>query len=104
MADSRRPPHDRTLNPSRKEPGHVEIQLDGGNYELRPTAEAFVRVSLTRNVGEAHVDAAVKAGNIDADAFGRSTGGHFPYLSWSGTGQYSLQATLGAGNLELRRQ
>ncbi len=156
--------------------GHVEMQLDGGNYELRPAADSRIRVTLSRNVGQAkaeitidgtaghvvvrdtphnnfqaivevpsrtdlvvhlkggnlslagitgnkdiestagnteirvgdpndyaQVDASVKAGNIDTDAFGRSTGGLFPHLSWSGPGQYSLQATLGAGNLELRR-
>jgi hypothetical protein len=157
--------------------GHVEMQLDGGNYEIRPAVDNRVRVTLRGHVGQAkaeiavdgaeghvvvqdtphnnfqatievpsrtdlvvhlkggnlslagiagnkdvesaagntgirvgdpndyaRVDASVKAGNIDTNAFGKSTGGLFPHLSWSGPGKYSLQATLGAGNLELRRQ
>ncbi len=156
--------------------GRVEMELDGGDYEIRPAADARIRVTLSRNVGQAkadvtidgtagrisvldtpdgnfravievpsvtdlvvrlkggnllvagvtghktvdstagnteihvgdpndyaRVDASVKAGNIETDAFGRSTSGLFPHLSWTGPGKYVLQATLGAGNLELRR-
>jgi len=33
--------------------GHIEMQLDGGNYEIRPAAGDQVRVSLGGNTGDA---------------------------------------------------
>src|SRR5439155_23188750 len=36
--------------------GHVEMQLDGGNYELRPAVDTRIRVTLSRNVGQAKAE------------------------------------------------
>src|SRR5437867_7305776 len=36
--------------------GHVEMQLDGGNYELRPAADTHIRVTLGWNVRQAKVE------------------------------------------------
>jgi hypothetical protein len=72
--------------------GNKDIQSHAGNAEI--------------SVGDPNdyssVDASVKAGNIDADAFGGSKSGLFRHFKWSGRGKYTLQAHLGAGNLELR--
>ena len=48
------------------------------------------------------VDAAVKVGNLNAGPFGDSGSGVSPHLKWSGPGKYTLRASLGAGNLELK--
>jgi hypothetical protein len=72
--------------------GNKDIESHAGNAEI--------------SVGDPNdyssVDASVKAGNIDADAFGGSKSGLFRHFKWSGRGKYTLQAHLGAGNLELR--
>ena len=155
--------------------GKIDMQLDGGSYEIRPAAGNQVRVTLSGNTGNAKVelttsgthadvkvkdtphnnfqatievpkaadlvvrltggnlvmaaitgnkdvesyggnvqiavgdpneyasvDAAVKAGDIDAKVFGGSKSGLFQQFTWSGHGKYTLRAHLGAGNLELR--
>jgi hypothetical protein len=155
--------------------GKIDMQLDGGSYEIRPAAGNHIRVTLSGNAGNAKVelttsgthadvrvkdtphnnfqatievpnaadlvvrltggnlviaaitgnkdvesyggnvqiavgdpneyasvDAAVKAGDIDARVFGGSKSGLFQQFTWSGHGKYTLRAHLGAGNLELR--
>jgi hypothetical protein len=155
--------------------GKIDMQLDGGSYEIRPAAGNQIRVTLSGNIGNAKVDlatngthadvkvkdtphnnfqatievpkaadlvvrltggnlvigaitgnkdvesyggnvqiavgdpndyssvdAAVKAGDIDAKVFGGSKSGLFQQFNWSGHGKYTLRAHLGAGNLELR--
>ena len=155
--------------------GKIDMQLDGGSYEIRPAAGNQIRVTLSGNTGNAKVDlatngthadvkvkdtphnnfqatievpkaadlvvrltggnlvigvitgnkdvesyggnvqiavgdpndyssvdAAVKAGDIDAKVFGGSKSGLFQQFNWSGHGKYTLRAHLGAGNLELR--
>ena len=155
--------------------GKIDMQLDGGSYEIRPAAGNHIRVTLSGNVGNAKVElttsgthgdvkvkdtphnnfqatievpkaadlvvrltggnlvmaevtgnkdvesyggnvqiavgdpneyssveAAVKAGDIDAGAFGGSKSGLFQQFKWWGRGKYTLRAHLGAGNLELR--
>jgi hypothetical protein len=155
--------------------GKIDMQLDGGSYEIRPAAGNHIRVTLNENAGNAKVelttsgthadvkvkdtphnnfqatievpkaadlvvrltggnlvmaavngnkdvesyggnvqivvgdpnqyssvDAAVKAGDIDAGVFGGSKSGLFQQFKWSGHGKYTLRAHLGAGNLELR--
>jgi hypothetical protein len=52
----------------------------------------------------AHVEASVKAGDINAPAFGASKSGLLQSVKWSGKGKYTLRATLGAGNLELKEK
>ena len=155
--------------------GKIEMQLDGGDFTIRPAADDRVRIGFSGNVGSAkaeltvngtqatlavrdtphnnfhatlevpkvadllirikggnvemsaitgnkdfesgagnaeiavgnandysHADASVKVGNLDAGPFGESQGGLAPHLTWSGPGKYTLHATLGAGNLELK--
>ena len=155
--------------------GKIDMQLDGGSYEIRPAADNHIRVTVSGNAGNAKVeltttgthadvkvkdtphnnfqatievpkaadlvvrltggnlvmaaitgnkdvesyggnvqiavgdpneyssvDAAVKAGDIDAKVFGGSKSGLFQQFTWSGHGKYTLRAHLGAGNLELR--
>ena len=40
--------------------------------------------------------------NLNAGPFGDSGSGLSPQLKWSGPGKYTLRASLGAGNLELK--
>jgi hypothetical protein len=155
--------------------GSIEMQLDGGNYEIRPASGDAIRVSFGGNTGSAtaeittagphanlaikdtphnnfkatvevprtadlvlhltggnlelasiagnkdidskagnvtvavgdandysSVDASVTAGNLDAGPFGKSDSGIGNRFKWSGPGKYTLHATLGAGNLELK--
>jgi hypothetical protein len=49
------------------------------------------------------VDATVRAGEITATPFGRTTGGLFRSLHWNGGGKYTLHAKLAAGDLKLVR-
>src|SRR6185295_2072233 len=36
--------------------GHVDMQLDGGNYDLRPAADMRIRVTLSGNAGQAKAE------------------------------------------------
>jgi hypothetical protein len=154
--------------------GRIDMQLDGGGYEVRPAADDHIRVTLNGNTGNAKVeltangphanvqvkdtphnfhatievpkaadlvirlsggdlvmaaitgnkdvesyggdikiavgdpndyssvDASVKAGDIQAGAFGGSKSGLLQHFTWSGPGKYTLRANLGAGSLSLR--
>jgi hypothetical protein len=155
--------------------GSIEMQLDGGNYEIRPASGDQIRVSFGGNTGSAtaevtatgahanlaikdtphnnfkatvevpqtadlvlhltagnlemaaiagnknidskagnvtvvvgdssnysSVDASVTAGNLDAGPFGKADSGIGNHFKWSGSGKYTLHASLGAGNLELK--
>ncbi len=90
----------------------IKIRLSAGNLVVAPITGNKDIESHAGNaeisVGDANdylsVDASVTAGNIDADAFGGSKSGLFRHFKWSGRGKYTLQAHLGAGNLELRSQ
>jgi hypothetical protein len=155
--------------------GRIEMQLDGGSYEVRPSADNLVRIATDEHIGDAgvavttegtnarveakntpnhftatidvpaaadlvihlkagelvigaiagnkdldsyagnitivvgnpddyaSVDATLKAGDIQASAFGGSKSGVMPHFIWSGPGKHTLRADLGAGNLVLRR-
>jgi hypothetical protein len=48
------------------------------------------------------VDAAVKAGDLNARPFGGSKSGLLQSFAWSGKGKYTLRAHLGAGDLQLK--
>ena len=52
----------------------------------------------------ARVEASVKAGDINAPAFGASRSGLLQSVKWTGKGKYALRATLGAGNLVLKEK
>ena len=62
---------------------------------------------LTIEVGEGtqyrQVDASVRFGEISPVPFGRSKGGIFRSFHWTGSGQYTINARLFAGDLKLVR-
>jgi hypothetical protein len=88
----------------------VSVHLSGGNLEIGPIAgnkdidskAGNVTISIPNSKDYGTVDATVKVGNLDAGPFGTSDSGLSPHLKWSGSGKYTLRASLGAGNLELK--
>ena len=88
----------------------LTVHLSGGNLEVAAITGNKDIDSMAGNVGIAipnsndygTVDAAVKVGNLNAGPFGDSGSGLSPHLKWSGSGKYTLRASLGAGNLELK--
>ena len=88
----------------------LTVHLSGGNLEVAAIAGNKEIDSKAGNVGIAipnandygTVDATVKVGNLNAGPFGDSGSGLSPHLKWSGSGKYTLRASLGAGNLELK--
>jgi hypothetical protein len=88
----------------------LTVHLSGGNLEVAAIAGNKDIDSKAGNVGIAipnandygTVDATVKVGNLNAGPFGDSASGLSPHLKWSGSGKYTLRASLGAGNLELK--
>lgn len=81
--------------------GNLEVGAITGNKDIDSKA-GNVGISIPNSGDYAAVDAAVKVGNLDAGPFGESGSGLSPRLKWSGPGKYTLHATLGAGNLELK--
>ena len=81
--------------------GNLEIAAITGNKDIDSQA-GNVGISIPNSNDYGTVDAAVKVGNIDAGPFGHSDSGLSPHLKWSGPGKYTLRASLGAGNLELK--
>ena len=71
--------------------GNKDVESYGGN----------VQIAVGDPTDYARVDAAVKAGEIDAQPFGGSKSGLMQEFIWSGSGKYTLRAHLGAGNLVL---
>jgi hypothetical protein len=82
--------------------GGGELAVGGikGNKDVESYA-GNVRIAVGDPNDYTHVDAAVKAGDIDARPFGGSKSGLLQTFTWSGTGKYTLRAHLGAGNLVL---
>lgn len=87
----------------------LDIELSAGDLKVRGI-EGNKTLSMwagdvTIEVGEAdlyrRVDATVRAGEISARPFGRTTGGLFRSLHWAGHGKYTLNAKLTAGDLKL---
>jgi hypothetical protein len=87
------------------------VRLTGGNLKVAAIAGSKDIESMAGNVEIAvgdpsqysRVDGSVKAGNIEAGAFGGSKSGLFQHFTWTGTGTHALRATLGAGNLSFHR-
>ena len=79
-----------------------ELNVDGitGNKDVESLA-GNVRIAVGDPSQYASVDAAVKAGDLDARPFGGSKSGLLQDFTWSGSGKYTLRAHLGAGNLVL---
>ena len=88
----------------------LTVRLSGGNLEVAAITGNKDIDSKAGNVGIAipnsndygTIDAAVKVGDLNARPFGNSGSGLSPHLKWSGSGKYTLRASLGAGNLELK--
>ncbi len=81
--------------------GDLEIAAISGNKDIE-TGGGNVEIAVGDPKDYSHVDASVKAGNLEAGVFGESRSGLFPHFEWSGPGKYTLHVNLGAGNLELR--
>jgi hypothetical protein len=81
--------------------GNLEVGAIAGNKEIDSNA-GNVGISIPNANDYSTVDGSVKAGNLEAGPFGESSSGLAPHLKWSGPGKYTLRATLGAGNLQLK--
>jgi hypothetical protein len=82
--------------------GEFTMAAITGNKDIESTA-GNVTVDIADPNEYAEVDTSVKAGEIEAAPFGGSKSGILPHFTWSGQGKYKLHATLGAGNLVLRK-
>jgi hypothetical protein len=82
--------------------GNLEVAAIKGNKDIDSKA-GNVEIAVPNSNDYGAVDASVAAGNLDAGPFGDSGSGLAPHLKWSGSGKYTLHASLGAGNLELKR-
>jgi hypothetical protein len=81
--------------------GNLEVAAITGNKDIDSKA-GNVEISIPNANDYATVEAAVTVGNLDAGPFGTSGSGLSPHLKWSGTGKYTLRASLSAGNLGLK--
>ena len=81
--------------------GNLEVAAITGNKDIDSKA-GNVGIAIPNSNDYGTVDATVKVGNLNAGPFGDSGSGLAPHLKWSGSGKYTLRASLGAGNLELK--
>jgi hypothetical protein len=81
--------------------GNLDMAAIAGNKDIESTA-GNVTILVGNPDDYASVDAAVKAGDLNAPAFGGAKSGLLQQFNWSGRGKYRLRVRLGAGNLELR--
>lgn len=82
--------------------GELKIAAITGNKDVESYA-GNVEIAVGDSNDYAQVDAAVKAGELDASPFGGSKSGLMQNFTWSGSGKHTLRAHLGAGNLMLRK-
>src|SRR5258708_3750465 len=82
--------------------GELAIEPIAGNKDITSNA-GEIKVAVGNPDDYASVDATLKAGEIDAAAFGGSKGGVMPHFTWSGPGKRTIRANLGAGRLVLQR-
>lgn len=88
----------------------LTVHLTGGNLDVAAITGNKDIDSKAGNIGIAipnandygNVEASVQAGDLNGGPFGQSGSGLSPHLKWSGSGKYTLRASLGAGNLELK--
>lgn len=78
--------------------GELKIGAITGNKDVESYA-GNVEIAAGDPNDYSRVDAAVKAGELDARPFGGSKSGLMQDFTWSGNGKYTLRAHLGAGNL-----
>lgn len=81
--------------------GNLEVAAITGNKDIDNKA-GNVRIAIPDSNDYGTVEATVQAGDLNGGPFGHSSSGLSPQLKWSGTGKYTLHASLGAGNLELK--
>jgi hypothetical protein len=81
--------------------GNLEMAAITGNKNIESGA-GNMEIAVGNSQDYASVDASNKAGNIDANPFGKSESGVMKHITWSGPGKYTLRVDLGAGNLELK--
>jgi hypothetical protein len=81
--------------------GNLDVAAITGNKDIDSKA-GNVAIAIPSSNDYGTVDVAVKVGNLNAGPFGDSGSGLSPHLKWSGSGKYTLRASLGAGNLELK--
>ena len=81
--------------------GNLDVAAITGNKDIDSKA-GNVWIAIPNSSDYGTVDAAVKLGNLNAGAFGDAKSGLSPHLKWAGSGKYTLRASLGAGNLELK--
>jgi hypothetical protein len=81
--------------------GNLDVAAITGNKDIDSKA-GNVAIAVPNADDYAMVDAAVKVGDLKAGPFGESGSGLAPHVKWSGPGKYTLRASLGAGNLELK--
>jgi hypothetical protein len=81
--------------------GDLKVEAIDGSKDIESNA-GNVDVVTGDSKDYASVDAAVKAGDLNAGVFGESQSGLFRSFTWSGSGKYTLRARLLAGNLTLR--
>jgi hypothetical protein len=84
----------------RLQAGDIQVERIEGDLDIASHA-GDVNVEVPRASDYRSVDASVYAGDLNAPAFGASTGGLFRSLHWTGSGVYKLRAHLGAGDLNL---
>jgi Putative adhesin len=84
----------------RLQAGDIRIERIEGNLDITSHA-GDVNIEVSRAGDYRSVDASVYAGDLNAPAFGASTGGLFRSLHWSGASAHKLLAHLGAGELNL---
>ena len=80
--------------------GELKIAAITGNKDVESYA-GNVEIAAGDPNNYAQVDAAVKAGELNASPFGGSKSGLMQEFTWSGSGKYTLRAHLGAGNLTI---
>jgi hypothetical protein len=84
----------------RLQAGDIRVERIEGDLDISSHA-GDVNVEVLSISNYRSVDASVYAGDLNASAFGASTGGLFRSVHWSGSGVYKLRAHLGAGELNL---
>jgi len=82
--------------------GDLTISTITGNKDIESYG-GDVKIAVGDPNEYSNVDASVKAGAIEAGAFGGSKSGLLPHVTWSGPGKYTLRVKLGAGNLVLSK-
>jgi hypothetical protein len=82
--------------------GDLSVAPIAGNLDVDSTA-GNVNIDVSNANDYASFTAEVKAGDLKADAFDVRKSGLLQNATWTGPGKYRLRATLGAGNLIVRR-